>query len=419
MFALVDCNNFYASCERVFNPKLEGVPVIVLSNNDGCVVARSNEAKALGIGMGVPFFQVKDIAEKGNVVVLSSNYALYGDFSQRVMSVLQQFEAEVECYSIDEAFLKLPDSVPEGLEQYACRIRRTVKQYTGIPVSIGIACTKTLAKVANRIAKKNKKCRGVYVITADTDVDTLLEKIEVEDIWGIGNKSALKLQYNGITNARQLKDADDMWIRKWFSITGLRTVTELRGIACIALEDAPPPRRSIMYSRSFGERVKSLEYLEEAVSTFAAKVAEKLRRNRLLAACVHILLTTNRHKKNLPQYYASNAVELPEPTAATTVLISTALSVLRQVYRPGFEYQKAGVMVTGLIASDAPQPTLFDLKDRKTLKLMEALDRINEKWGRNTLEYASNGITKAWTMRRDRKTPAYTTCWHEIPVVKS
>ena len=419
MFALVDCNNFYVSCERVFNPKLAGKPVIVLSNNDGCVVARSNEAKALGIGMAVPYFKVKDMSDANDVIVLSSNYALYGDISQRVMSILRQFEAEVECYSIDEAFLKLPESVPGGLEQYSQQIRTIVKQHTGIPVSIGIACTKTLAKVANRLAKKIESCKGVSIIDSGTDMDQLLDTIEVEDIWGIGNKTALKLQYNGITTARQLKDASDMWVRKWFSITGLRTVTELRGISCIPLEEAPPARKSIMSSRSFGERVKSLEYLEEAISTFAARIAEKLRKHKLLASCVHIQLATNRHKKNMAQYYASPAVELPYPTAATPVILSAALAVMRKVFRDGFEYQKAGVMVTGLTASETPQLNLFERENPKTLKLMDALDSINDRWGKNALEYASNGINKAWTMRRDRKTPSYTTCWHEIPVVKS
>jgi len=389
----------------------------VLSNNDGCIVARSNEAKALGIGMAEPFFKVKEIIESNNVQVFSSNYTLYGDFSQRVMSILQELEEHVECYSIDEAFIEFRESTPDDLEGYARRIRAMIKQYTGIPVSIGIAETKTLAKIANRIAKKKAEHNGVFVINAETDTDALLEKIEVEDVWGIGNKSALKLQYNGITNVLQLKNADDLWIRKWFGIQGIRTVTELRGVSCIALEEAPPPRQSIMYSRSFGERVTSYQYLEEAVSTFATKVAEKLRKYGLLAACVHVNLGTNRFNK-LPKYYAAHAMELPQPDNATPVLVSSALEILRYIFREGYEYQKAGVLVTGLSDAETAQLKLFEQRDEKTLKLMDALDRINRRWGRTVLEPASNGITKAWTMRRDRKTPGYTTCWHEIPVVK-
>jgi DNA polymerase V len=277
VYSLIDCNNFYVSCERVFNPKLEGKPVIVLSNNDGCVIARSNESKALGIGMGVPVFKCKDLIKKHKIQVYSSNYTLYADMSQRVMDTLAQFTSDVEVYSIDEAFLSLSEFMSLNLTEYARDIRSTVKRWTGIPVSIGIGSTKTLAKVANKLSKRNPQYGGVFDITSHTQMNELLEQIRVEDIWGIGRQYTKLLNQNGIYTALQLKNASDTWIRKHMSVSGLRTVWELRGISCIPLEEAPPSKKAIISSRSFGRPVESLEELKEAIASYISRASEKLR----------------------------------------------------------------------------------------------------------------------------------------------
>ena len=277
LFALADCNNFYASCERVFNPKLAGRPAIVLSNNDGCVVARSNEAKALGIAMGVPAFQIRHLIRKHDVQVFSSNYALYGDLSQRVMETLQQFSPEVEVYSIDEAFLNLSGFTNINLTDYGRRIRATVKQWTGIPVSVGIAETKTLAKIANHVAKRTEGTDGVFDFTAWPDRDSVLARVLVEEVWGIGPNYARLLTQHGITTALGLRDADDHWIQKQMGVVGLRTVHELRGISCLPLEQCPPPKQGITCSRSFGRPVTTLAEMREAVAAYTARAAEKLR----------------------------------------------------------------------------------------------------------------------------------------------
>jgi DNA polymerase V len=416
--ALVDCNNFFASCERVFRPDLREKPIVVLSNNDGNVIARSNEAKDLGIGMGEPYFKVAPLLRQHDVRIFSSNYTLYGDMSQRVMNVLQQLEPEVEIYSIDEAFLSLVAGKDFNLVEHGHSLRGIVKQYTAIPVSIGFAPTKTLAKIAARIAKKDPRCNGVFDLIARTDLDAILARIEVDAVWGIGPQSAQKLKKNGISTARHLKYANDTWIRKHFTVTGLRTVWELRAIPCIPLDEAPSPKKGITTSKSFGRPVTSLAELREAVSTYVARAAEKLRGQSALAKSLHVFLTTNRFKPERPQYANNIMVTLPEPTASTPVLIRQALQGLRTIYRPGYAFQKAGVTLTEIVPESRRQGNLF-VQATDDKNLMNALDRINARWGRDTVHYAVSGFEKPWTFKRDHLSPAYTTRWDQLPVVKA
>jgi DNA polymerase V len=417
VFALVDCNNFYASCERVFNPMLEGKPLVVLSNNDGCVVARSNEAKALGIGMGVPEFQVRPLLRAHRVQVFSSNYTLYGDMSQRVMETLEQFSPDLEVYSIDEAFLSLVGFEHRDLMEHGRLIRRTVKQWTGIPVSVGIAKTKTLAKIANRIAKRTPDTGGVFNLLTCPDRDALLGRIAVQDVWGIGPSHARLLKQDGITTARQLSEADDQWIRKRMGIVGLRLVMELRGISCLDLEQCPAPKQSLTCSRAFGTLINTLAEMEEAVSVYTSRVSEKLRREGLAATVLTVCLTTNEFKEG-PQYSNTLTLKLPIVTDNTSELIRSALQGIRAIYREGYLYKKAGVILTGLVSVSQTQDDLFECKDRgRSKRLMSALDSVNDRWGAGTLHYASSGITKAWRTQFHHRSPAYTTDWDGLPVV--
>lgn len=417
VFALVDCNNFYASCERVFNPTLNGQPIVVLSNNDGCVVARSNEAKALGIGMGVPEFQIRPLLSAHRVQVFSSNYTLYGDMSQRVMETLEQFSPDVEVYSIDEAFLSLVGFEPRGLIEHGRLIRRTVPQWTGIPVSVGIAETKTLAKIANRIAKRTPDTGGVFDLLACPDREALLGRVAVEDVWGIGPNHARLLKQHDITTALQLRGVDDQWIRKRMGIVGLRLVMELRGVSCLDLEQCPPPKQSLTCSRAFGKLISTLKEMEEAVSVYTSRVAEKLRCERLATTVLTVCLTTNEFKEG-PQYSNALTLKLPIATDSTADLIRCALQGIRAIYRDGYLYKKAVVVLTSLVPVSQTQADLFDSQDRrKFTRLMTALDAVNDRWGAGTLHYASSGITKAWETRFHRRSPAYTTDWDELPVV--
>jgi len=417
VFALVDCNNFYASCERVFNPMLEGKPLVVLSNNDGCVVARSNEAKALGIGMGVPEFQIRPLLRAQQVQVFSSNYRLYGDMSQRVMETLEQFCPDSEIYSIDEAFLSLSGFTSRNLTEYGRTIRTTVKRWTGIPVSVGIAETKTLAKIANRVAKRTPDTGGVFDLLACPDRDALLGRTAVEDVWGIGPNSARLLKQHGIMTALQLRQADDQWIRKRMGVVGLRLVMELRGVSCLDLEQYPAPKQSLTCSRAFGTLINTFAEMEEAVSVYTSRVAEKLRRGGLAATVLTVCLTTNEFKEG-PQYSNALTLNLPVVTDSTSELIRYALHGIRAIYRDGYLYKKAGVILTGLVPANQTQADLFDDRDRgRSKRLMSALDSINDRWGAGTLHYASSGITKAWKTQFHRRSPAYTTDWDALPVV--
>ena len=414
VFALVDCNNFYASCERVFNPRLNGQPVIVLSNNDGCVVARSNEAKALGIGMGVPEFMVREIIRAHQVQVFSSNYALYGDMSQRVMETLQQFCPDLEIYSIDEAFLSLSGFRSKNFAEYAATIRTTVKRWTGIPVSIGIAETKTLAKIAGDIAKKTPS--GVFDLLNCPNRESLLNGIAASDVWGIGKAHSQFLHGHGIKTALQLRQADDQFIKTHMGIVGLRLVMELRGLSCLPLEQCPPPKKGITCARSFGRAITTLTEMEQAVSSYVTRAAEKLRSERLAVSNLTVFLHTNQFKDD-PQYSNSLTVRLPVATDTTHELITAALQGVRKIWRDGFAYKKAGVMFVGLVPASQMQADLFDGKDRtRSKKLMAALDSINERFGSGTLQYASSGVRKEWKATFHRRSPAFTTSWDELPV---
>lgn len=421
VFALVDCNNFYASCERVFNPRLENRPLVVLSNNDGCVVALSNEAKALGIKMGTPIFKSRDIIKKHNVGVYSSNYALYGDMSQRVMDSLQPFTPELEIYSIDEAFLLLEGVPLRDLTEYGKLIINTVGSLTGIPVSVGIGPTKTLAKAANRIAKKTAGFNGVFDITDHPDTDGCLESIDVADLWGIGRQYSKLLSRHGIYTARALKHANESWIRKKMTIAGLRTVLELRGISCISLEAAQPAKKGICSSRSFGRPVEALEDLIEALSEYVSIAAEKLREQKSVTTVLQVFLSTNRFK-DIPQYVNGITCRLPVATACTPELIHYGLACLKTIYKPGYQYNKTGVLLTGIMPQNSVQLNLFSkggYNPAGRKKLMQAVDSINNRWGRGTAQFASCGTKKSWNMRQRYKSMNFTTRWKEIPVVKA
>jgi DNA polymerase V len=415
-FAIVDCNNFYVSCERVFNPKLAGKPVVALSNNDGCVVARSNEAKALGIKMGVSVFKISNLIKTHEVQAFSSNYALYGDMSQRIMNTLSGFTPDIEIYSIDEAFLDLSQCKRYNLTDYGYKIRSTIKQWTGIPVSIGIAETKTLAKIANKIAKKSIRTEGVLNLTASHYQNRVLEITDVGDVWGIGRSYSKFLNNYGIHNALQLRDADDKFIKKKMGITGVRLLQELRGVSCYALEHSPSPKKGITVSRTFKNSIESLNDLKEAIAAYVSIGAEKLRKEHSVAGVLMVFLMTNRFKKE--NYYVNiKTIKLPVATSDTSQLIHYAQEGLKAAYRKGPLYKKAGVMFKYLNPEYQIQADLFNYKDfRRSKKLMQTLDNINKKMGSDTLKYAATGLSKnqRWKTVFKRRSPSYTTNWDQL-----
>lgn len=410
MFALVDCNNFYASCERVFQPKLERCPVVVLSNNDGCIIARSNEAKKLGIGMGEPFFKVRPLIERHGVAVRSSNYELYGDMSNRVMQTLLHLTSDVEVYSIDEAFCDLSGFLHRDLEKYAWEIKDTVKRWTGLPVGIGIGKTKTLAKLANNAAKK---ADGVVVLQSEAMTKAILAMTPVRDVWGIGRQYDKLLEKYGIRTAYEFVNARDSWIRKHMHVTGLRTAQELRGTPCFPLEEQPDPKQNITMSRMFGRPITVLKELEEAIASYATRAAEKLRREGLQANTMQVFFYTSPFKEGFTG--ASLAITFPRATDYTPDLVRYATAAVRHEHRPGNACIKAGLILGGLTDPARRQLTLFEQgSDEKRLAVMQALDTVNRKWGKNTLFYAASGIEKRWSMRRERKSPSFTTRMDEL-----
>ena len=414
LFALVDCNNFYASCERVFNPRLEGRPVVVLSNNDGCIVARSNEAKALGIGMGVAAFEVKDVLEKNHVEVFSSNYTLYADMSSRVMQTLSTFTPDIEVYSIDEAFLNLAGFTC-SLSDYGCQIQRTVRQWTGLPVSVGIAETKTLAKIANYIAKHFAQTKGVLILTDSAYLDRALDKTPVEKVWGVGIQTTIRLKRAGIRTARDLRDADISRIKSQFGVNGVRTVYELRGICCYPLDANPPPKKSICVSRMFGTPVQSVDELKEAAASYAARAGEKLRQQGLAAGLMTVFVTTSRFIKN--SYFNARTVRFAVATNDTRELIDGAAACIDGLFRQGHQFKKCGVILTGLVCQDRIQHGLFDHIDRaKSRRLMQAVDRINARVG-CPIHWAAEGLEQPWRVQFKRRSNRYTTGWDELPQV--
>jgi DNA polymerase V len=419
IFALVDCNNFYVSCERVFEPSLEGRPVVVLSNNDGCVVARSEEAKRLGIGMGVAFFKVKDLAHKHGVEALSSNYSLYADMSRRVMDTLCNFTPEIEVYSIDEAFLNL-SGLGDNLTEYGRRIRQTVKQWTGMPVSIGIARTKTLTKIANRIAKRSPKAAGVLELVESAHIDEALAQTKVENIWGVGIKTCIKLKRAGISTALALRGVDVEWMRRRFGVTGVRTVYELRGISCYELEEQPPAKKGVTVSRIFGRKVEAIEELKEAIASYACRAGEKLREQGLVAGAMTIFVMTSRFVEPRRRYFNSRAVNFPTATSYTPELIDYAARAVERLYRKGFLYNKAGVILSDLVPENRVQGNLFDEADRqKSRRLMRAVDAVNGRLPYKPLMWAAEGINQPWRTKFTRRSKRYTTQWDELVEVAS
>lgn len=413
--ALVDCNNFYASCERVFDPSLIGKPVVVLSNNDGCAVACSKEAKALGIKVGTPIFECEGMMKGHDVKIRSSNYALYGDMSERVMKVLSDFSPEVEVYSIDEAFLRLDNLSSRDLTDYTRRIRRTVQDWTGIPVSIGFAPTKTLSKIANKYAKKHPEVEGVFDLLDPTKRKEYLKTVPVSDIWGIGFQYTKLLNRQGIHTAWELSEAPISWLRKNLTVMGLRTAWELRGFPCLSLTEVREAKKGICSSRSFGRPVKTLPELEEALSSYATTGAEKLRLDRSVASVVGVFLGTNPFKKE-PQYSNYYSTGLSYPTAESNVLIQVALRSLRKIFRSGFSYKKVGIFLFGISPETAVSPNLFGeyYDGSRSQTLMEVLDRVNQRMGRDTLRFASSGTSNEWQMRREHLTDKFTTSWQEL-----
>jgi DNA polymerase V len=419
VFALVDCNNFYASCERVFNPKLERSPVVVLSNNDGCIIARSEEAKALGIKMGEPAFLMEDLLIKNNVAVFSSNYALYGDMSERVMTSLAELVKDIEVYSIDEAFLDLHGYGYTDLPKFAMQIKKTVKQWTGLSVTIGVAPTKTLAKIANRFAKKNKEFQGFCYLTDPKDIENKLENTLVEDVWGIGSQYYILLKKTGIYNALQLSKANDAWIRKYMTVMRLRTVYELRGIPCIPLEHHPADKKNICYARSFGKSTSDIEVLKEAISNYGAQCAQKLRKQKSCANLLSVFLETNRFKEEEPQYSYIKTVNLPAPTNNTPEIVHYAIGALKSIFKKAYNYKKTGIIVSGFSPDSEVQTALFDDKDREKLNnLMKTLDEINRREGRDFVRVASQGYDRKWKLRQEKLSPRYTTNWDDFLKIK-
>ncbi|MCX7143703.1 MAG: Y-family DNA polymerase [Proteobacteria bacterium] len=419
-FALIDGNNFYVSCERVFNPKLEGRPVVVLSNNDGCAVSRSAEARALGIKMAVPWFQMKDMAKKHGIVALSSNYALYADMSSRMMSVLAQFSPDQEIYSIDECFLGLAGFEHYDLAAYGQEIRARVRKWLGLPVSIGFAPTKTLAKMANNCAKKGLAgANGVcdFGRMSESELSRLLSTIGIREIWGVGAQLTKQLTDRGITSVEALRTTDAKVLRREFSVVLERTVTELNGIPCIDMEESAPDKQQIMSSRSFGDYVTELEPLSAAVASFIAIAAEKLRSQGSVAGMVNVFIRTNTFAENQKQYQPSVTLPIPEPTSDTLALTSIALKGLRGIFKSGYSYKKAGITLMDLSDGSTAQPDMFSTA-RDNTKLMAVMDRINTQWGRGTLHSAAEGISNGWKTKRERMSQEFTTSWSGLPVVR-
>ena len=412
--ALVDCNNFYASCERLFQPALRGKPVVVLSNNDGCVIARSNEAKALGIPMGAPWHLHREQFRRSGVVVRSSNYTLYGDMSARVMRVLGGFTPDLEIYSIDEAFLRLA-GFGDRLEGHARELRATVLQWTGIPVSVGIAPTKTLAKAANRMAKRDPESGGVALLLTAEAQEAALARMALTDLWGVAGRMAQRMAEIGIHTPLDLRRADPRFVREKFSVVTERLVYELNGIPCLALEDVTPDRKSIMASRSFGQPVTRRSDMEEAVAAYTARAAEKMRRQNLATANLQVFVQTNNFRTEERQYFATQPVQLPVATADTGKLTRAALSGLGAIWKPGYRYKKAGVVFLDLQPAGEVLGGLFDAPDTPAKRrLMSVVDKLNSHYGRDTITYAASGRHRSWKLRSDQLSGRFTTNWDEL-----
>lgn len=433
MYALVDGNNFYVSCERVFRPSLEGLPVVVLSNNDGCAVARSNEAKALGIKMGAPWFQIKHFAESHGLVALSANFALYGDLSDRMMSLAAGLGPIQEIYSIDESFISL-EGVRGDLVERSHKIRTRILQWVGIPCGIGIGTTKTLAKLANHIAKTAERKPGTYprhlaqvcnlASLSSADLESVLGATDVQEVWGVGPRITKQLKEGGISTVLDLARLDAAMVRRRWSVMLERTVRELQGTPCIGFEDAPAPKQQIACTRSFGQPVTELHQLNEAVTEFASRASEKLRKQGSLAGEILVFIRTSPFR-NDPQYSRSMVVPFRRPTSDTAHIVAAALDGLKAIYQSGFKLAKAGVMLMELQSASVQLQAELDIdgdEERDRGKLMTTLDQLNRRYGKGSVHLASagvEGIKRAWSMKQERRTPGYTTCWEEMPVARA
>ena len=414
MFALVDCNNFYASCQRVFEPHLIGKPVVILSNNDGCVIARSNEAKALGIPMGAPAFEFKKLFEDNNVFVYSSNYALYGDMSSRVMNTLATYSPDIEIYSIDEAFLKFEGFDLYNLEKYGLNIQKTVTKNTGIPISVGFAPTKSLAKVANKIAKKfPEKTKSVYVIDNDEKRIKALKWTKIEDVWGIGRKHAKRLQAKNILNAYQFTELPDDWVRKEMAVVGLRLKHELEGKPTLNLE-VPKNKKMIATTRSFEKPMVKLEDIAERIATFTASCSEKLRRQNSHCNMIMVFVRTNYFRKDQPQYARNIVITTDFPTNSTIELNHYAQLALKAIFREGYHYKKAGVIVMGLTPNNETQLSLFSSSNPKHQPLMSVVDNLNKSFGKNKVKFGNQSLDRQWKMKQEKLSKCYTTRVNEV-----
>lgn len=414
MFALVDCNNFYVSCERVFNPALEGKPVVVLSNNDGCIIARSEEAKQLGLKMAEPVFQKIKFIKDNGVHIFSSNYTLYGDMSARVSETLSHFAPEIEIYSIDEAFLNLTGFAGD-LENLCKEISSTVKRNTGIPISIGIGPTKTLAKIANKAAKQTG---GIFIIRNNHQSDALIRNTPIEKVWGIGRQYAKLLQQNQVFTAYDFTLLGDNWLRTKMKVIGLRIKKELLGESCLRLELIVPPKKAIATTRAFGKKTSEIKIITEAVSTYAARCAEKLRKQKSVANLLTVFIHTDPFNPNEPQINKSKTITLPVATSSNTELVKYALICLNEIFMPGFRYKKAGVIVDGLQNESCFQQNIFDKTNRKKQRdLLKVIDKLNCEFGRDKVKLAVQGDGKEWKLRQEKLSKRYTTNWNEIIIV--
>ena len=412
--ALIDCNSFYVSCERLFNPKIKNTPVVVLSNNDGCVISRSTEAKKLGIKMGEPYFKVKELVKKNNVQIFSSNYSLYGDLSRRVMKVLKGFSDKIEIYSIDEAFIDLSHIKDENIEDYGKRIRERVLKWTGIPTSVGISCTKTLSKVANHVAKKNK----TGVIFLKDNIDDVLKNFDISDIWGVGRQLSKLYIKNGINNAYKLKNISNSWVKKSTNVLGAKTVMELRGIPCINLETEETKRKSCCVSRSFGRKVESLNKLKESITTHCLNAAEKIRNDNQTTRSITVFIRTSPFDKNRKYYSNSLTIDLPVATNNSLELIKVAIEGLKKIYKYGYFYQKAGIILSKLSeAGEKNLNLLTPILENKSQTLMKAIDVTNAKYGRNVISVAQAGINNSWKMRREHSSKIDTASFDSLPKI--
>ena len=414
MFALIDCNNFYVSCERVFNPKLDNKPIVVLSNNDGCAISRSNEAKALGIPMGAPAFKYEELFKKNDVKVFSSNFPLYGDMSSRVMSILSKFTPNIEVYSIDEAFLKF-EGFNCDLESYCNEIKNTVLKWTGIPISIGLAPTKALAKVANRIAKKfPERTSGVYLIDSSNKKENALKWLKIEDVWGIGFKHGKRLRDLKINTAYDFTNLEDNWVRKNMSVVGVRLKKELEGKSVLYLEEVRSPKKAIATTRSFEGTITDYEKIKERISTFAVCCAEKLRAQNSNCNSIYVFIRSNKFQKNKPQYRNGILMTIPFSTNSSIIISKYAIEGLRKIFRKGINYKKAGTIVMGLDSSKSYQLNMFENENPKHKCLMKTIDFIQKKEGQSKIKLASQDLRKKWKMKQEKLSPNYTCKLNEI-----